>query len=77
MRDREETFVLTPSQVFQQDLVDRRIDFLVERLVSLEKKIDNMSKILIEILRKLEPAEDVLEAKIQKIYGFEPKTEID
>jgi len=77
MRDKEETFVLSSSQVFQQDIVDRRVDFLVERLVSLEKKIDNMSKILIEILRKLEPTEDVLKAKIQRIYGFEPKTEVD
>ncbi len=52
MRDKEETFILGPSQVFQQDIVDRRMDFLVEKIVSLEKKIDKMSETLEEILKK-------------------------
>lgn len=79
MRDKEETFVLSPSQIFQQDIVDRRMDFLVEKMVSLEERIDKISKTLTEILGKLEPPceEGVLEVRTQKVYGFEPKDEVD
>jgi len=78
MRDKEETFISAPKSVFQPDVAeDDRIDSLSRKLDSLEAKVNSMSRILIDILRKLEPSRNILEAKTQKRYGFTPEDEVD
>lgn len=54
MRGREETFILSPTQVFQQEIVDTRMDYLIQRMSLLEEKVNEIAKLLAEISKKLE-----------------------
>jgi uncharacterized protein YydD (DUF2326 family) len=77
MRDREETFIFGSKEIFQQDIIDRRIDFLVDKVNSLEQKVNKISEMLAEISKKLGPSETILEVRSNKPYGFEPEEKFD
>lgn len=77
MRDREETFITSPKEVFQQETLDMRINSLVQKVNLLEEKVNAMSKMLLEILRRTETSKSILEPKTRKAYGFEPEDEVD
>jgi tetrahydromethanopterin S-methyltransferase subunit B len=76
MRDREEVFISSPKEVFQQEIVDTRIECLAQKLDSLEEKVDRLSKMMMEILRRLEPSKNIFEVRTQKRYGFEAEEEV-
>jgi hypothetical protein len=57
MREQEETFIFGPKEIFQQDIIDRRIDFLVQKMNMLDEKVNRLSEMLNEILKKLESPE--------------------
>ena len=73
----EETFILSPKEVFQQEAPYTKIDSLAEKINSLEERVDRISKILAEILERLEPTENILKAVTRKTYGFTPEDEVD
>ena len=77
MRDKEETFVFGPKEFLSQELVDTRMDFLVQRMNSLEDKVNKISEMLTELLKKIGPSENILEVKSQRAYGFEPEDRVD
>ena len=77
MKEREEKFILSPSEVFQQDIIDRRIDFLVEKVNSLEQKVNKISEMLTEVLKRTEQSPTILEVSSSKKYGFESEPDLD
>ena len=77
MREEEEKFIRSPMGVFQQESVYIKIDVLTRKMDLLEQRIGQVSKILNEILSRLEPSENFFESKITKKYGFEAQTEFD
>jgi len=77
MRDKEETFVFGPKEFLSQELVDTRMDFLVQRMNSLEDKVNKISEMLTELFERVKPSGNILEVRTQKSYGFEPGDRVD
>jgi len=77
MREEDERFVVHPRETYQQRIVIARIEEMEQRIRVLVEKIDKMSKLLTDVLRKQENNIVLTPIRSQKIYGFEPEDEVD
>ena len=77
MREEDERFVVHPRETYQQRIIFTKIEEIEKKIRTLDEKIDKMSKMLSDVLRKKENGRVLSPVKSQKIYGFEPEDEVD
>lgn len=76
MNNEEERFDRHPS-IAHEKAVSARIEDLSNRMHAMEGKMDKISRMLNEILKKNESHEILMPKMQKKNYGFEPEDEVD